>query len=80
MFMSKGLLGFRVIDDLEMVVIDLDAIRIGPHFIEFVLSFTRYDFSIDVMLQDSHLQLVADYLIHGQICVIDAVLSLFKTP
>lgn len=69
MLMSKGFFRLFVIDDFESVIIDLDAIGIGPHFIKLILPFIDNDLPIYVMLEHSDLYLVPDDIVHGKTCM-----------
>ena len=80
MLWSKRLLRFRVIDDLQSIVIDLDAVRICPHLIELVITLFDHDLAIDIMLKHSNFYPIADDIVHSQVYIKLISLSLLMTP
>lgn len=66
MLAAKRFLWFEVVDDSQSIVVDLDAVRISPHFVELIISLVHYDFAIHVMLQNSHLNSFGNDIIHGE--------------
>jgi len=66
---SKRFFRFGVIDDLQSIVIDFNAVRVCPHLIELVISLIENDLAIDIMLKHSNFYLILNDIIHGQVYI-----------
>jgi hypothetical protein len=74
LLLAEGILWLGIVDYLQSVIVDLDAIWKRPHLIELILVLVDYDLSVYVVLQDSYLQLVALDLGHGEVSLGKGVL------
>ena len=66
MFRPEGFLRFRIVDDLQPVIVDLDAVGICPHLVLLIASFLHDDVPLPIVLQHSDLHSIAYNVLQGQ--------------
>ena len=66
LLLPEGILRFGIVDDFQSIVVDLYPIRESPHLIKLILVLADYYLPVYVVLQNTHLQLVALDLVHRE--------------
>lgn len=74
LFLSKGILRFWIIDDLQSIIVDLYPIRECPHLIKFIFVLVYYYLSVYIVLEHPYLDLIAFDLVHCEILLGKGVL------